>query len=310
MSLKNFVRNPGSYFFRKEVSRKAYKGLCATLFLPVLAKRRRLAKKLPAPPIDVAIPEHIGFRMFDPASANSAFPTLEPLLRRLKVELARANEQQPPAEGKSYLRRISLETELWEIPEVRDFVMDDKLLSVVASYLGDLPILAAVKIFHSVPTTKQEGSQLYHSDHDDTKQVKVFVHLKDVTPDSGPLTLIPATESGAIRKRLGYEYGGKEGHIPDEAVFGDLKTRSENEIVGPVGSTILVDTSRCFHFGSRVQTADRLVFHVQFVTSTSFLFNPLTAYVPGAVSNRLLIPPYARQASPHGDPIRQGLLSF
>jgi len=148
--------------------------------------------------------------------------------------------------------------------------------------------LGSVKLLSSVPDYETaSGSQLYHCDHDDTRQVKLFLHVSDVDRESGPLHLIPAELSSEIKGHLNYRYGGNQGHVSDKEIFGEIAKDREVAILGKRGTFSLVDTSRCFHFGSRDMKKQRLVFYVQYLSPSNFLHNPFGNYMPKYFAKKL-----------------------
>jgi hypothetical protein len=88
-------------------------------------------------------------------------------------------------------------------------------------------------------------------DPTDSTQVKVWVYCSDVGLDSGPLTILPAAASDLLAERIGYAMDERY-RIPDDVVE-SLKTDKTVPLVGRTGSVSFVDTSCCFHFGSRVE---------------------------------------------------------
>ncbi|MEM8713268.1 MAG: hypothetical protein AAGG01_20170, partial [Planctomycetota bacterium] len=90
-------------------------------------------------------------------------------------------------------------------PELVDSMVTDELLDCVSDYLGAVPVLRRVAIGYS-PGQPEEadedewgGSQLFHYDGEDDRQVKLFVLLSDVEDDRhGPLTFLPAAASRRV----------------------------------------------------------------------------------------------------------------
>lgn len=148
-----------------------------------------------------------------------------------------------------------------------------EIVASAAGYLGCVPILQYLNVWHSRHVDDEPiKSQLYHCDSDETEQLKVFVLCEAVTPESGPLTWVPASQSQAIRDRLQYMYDSK---LTDQQVHDALGARPrEIELTGPSGTVAFLDTSRCLHFGSRFRdkSAHRLVVMFQYVTPLAFIF--------------------------------------
>ena len=145
------------------------------------------------------------------------------------------------------------------------------VIAAVSSYLGMVPVIAYLQVFYSEANSDEaRSSQLFHCDADATSQVKIFVLCSEVTRSNGPLTLLDAKTSRNVRSRLGYHFGGK---IKDKRLAGIIDESDHVPIVGPPGTVCFVDTTQCFHFGSRVEsgTAPRLVTMIQYLTPSSFM---------------------------------------
>ncbi len=155
----------------------------------------------------------------------------------------------------------------------------EDVLSTISAYLGTAPLLTNVNVYLSSSTGRDPiSSQLLHCDADDTAQVKIFVLCSEVTEASGPLMIMDASASEALRKKVGYRYNGR---LTDEdaiAATGDLNMQA---LEGPEGTVCLVDTSRCFHYGSRVKedAPPRLAAMIQYLTPHSFMLprNPTSS---------------------------------
>jgi hypothetical protein len=101
----------------------------------------------------------------------------------------------------------------------------------------------------------------------------VWIHLQDVIPESGPLTVLDASLSESFAEEIGYD-SSVEYRIPDEKVESFARDDSLTLFEGPAGTIDFVDTSRCFHFGSRVEEGSpvRRVFFAKYVTPYAFKF--------------------------------------
>ena len=174
----------------------------------------------------------------------------------------------------AFLRSILTNQDLASNPKLIDFALSDSLLGLVTNYLGTIPHLNRIDLLYSVNHGGDEAisSQIYHLDPEGTRQAKLFMNLRDVGPDEGPFTFIPASETtrivNAIKKRRLEDTQMAAGRYSDdelEAVGGLKKAIS---VDGPKGSAALVDTSRCLHFGSRVKPGTyRLCLYIQYCTS-------------------------------------------
>jgi hypothetical protein len=155
------------------------------------------------------------------------------------------------------------------------FALSEHVLAPVCAYLGLVPVLYEFDVWYSMPQPDEpQASQLWHLDHDDEKQVKVWVHCSDVDEASGPLTVIDAATSDEVAERLGYDFG--EGHRVADDQVEELAGPAVTRLEGAAGTVHFVDTSRCFHMGSRVAPGGtpRRVFVAQYLTPYAFRFRP------------------------------------
>jgi hypothetical protein len=110
---------------------------------------------------------------------------------------------------------------------------------------------------------------LFHLDHEDPRQVKLFVAINDIDADTGPFMFVAQEDSDAADRHLQYRF--EQGSIEDQEFFGVASRSSVRTFVGPAGSGLLVNTSRCYHCGGRANVKERLILQVQYVS----LFNCL-----------------------------------
>jgi hypothetical protein len=150
-------------------------------------------------------------------------------------------------------------------------------LSLVTNYLGTIPHLNRVDLLYSVSHGGEEAisSQIYHLDPEGRRQAKLFLNLRDIGPDEGPFTFIPAEASEQIIKAIKQTRSADSEdatlvmgrYLDDElARVGGLDTSIS--VMGKEGSAVLVDTSRCLHCGSRVKPGTyRLCLYIQYCSS-------------------------------------------
>lgn len=135
------------------------------------------------------------------------------------------------------------------------------LLDAVTEYLGEVPILGNVTIMVSVPNNSQVGSQLYHLDFADEKQIKLFIYVDEVTQDNGPFTFTPISVTNELIKAYGYD----RGRLTIDEVEKAVGAEKEIKVTGPAGTALLCDTSRCLHYGSNRNKTTRVVLLIQYV---------------------------------------------
>jgi len=122
------------------------------------------------------------------------------------------------------------------------------LLGVVAGYFGELAFLEYILLTYSLPSSSPlKSSQLWHQDHDNDRMIKFFIYLSDVEKnEDGPFTLLPKEAQKKIKNSFFTR------HLSDTEVQNSYPLSQSVQIKGRKFSAFLVDTSVCYHMGSRV----------------------------------------------------------
>lgn len=238
----------------------------ATRFFKDAPRRSAMAA---LPDAGVSIPVDAGFLVMPP----DRFPETAAIVADARAALDRFDGS-APRQGKNkkrFLQDVLDRSTLTLESAVVGFALRPDVLAMVSRYLGIVPLLSTIAVFHSDTTDgAPTSSQLYHCDGDDITQVKIFVYCTDVTPESGPLTVLDATRTWQLQERTGYQFRDRLSDAKVRKIIGDA---TGYPILGPSGTAAFVDTSRCFHFGSRVAPAapPRLVTMIQYQTPYSFV---------------------------------------
>lgn len=235
------------------------------------ADRYRLASELAGRP-EVSIRSESGFAMLPPEiieGAGAVVAAANELIDGIGHDELMSRNTKDGFMAKGFLPQAAYEL---DSPYMR-FILGEDVIAAVSTYLGLVPVLKQVDVWYSVHAgDAPKSSQRWHLDSADTTQVKVWIHVSDVGPDSGPLTVVDASTSERIADEIGYDFG--EGHrVPDER-FEELAGPAVTALEGPAGTVHFVDTSRCFHFGSRVEAGGtpRRIFMAQYLTPYAFRF--------------------------------------
>ena len=155
---------------------------------------------------------------------------------------------------------------------LRKLIISNDFLSPITEYLGSFPILWSSQVWFSPNKKFTLGrSQNYHMDNEDYRQIKCFIPLENINDENGPLTIIDANKTMKIFERLKQEKIIKYKHakISDEIMY---KLHDKNEsikLTAKVGEILYVDTSRCYHYGSRPSPKSRKVLFLQFFSINS-----------------------------------------
>lgn len=157
--------------------------------------------------------------------------------------------------------------EMWDTHDCRkfpsfiDFATSSELLETVAHYLECIPALsttlpAGIRLIESNAAFDDQpdephDSQLWHIDYYSLPNVYVLVALQDITHAHGPWTFIPRTRSQEIKEQLGYWESRKGYRVSDEDFYAVADPSEVIEFTCPRGTVLFIESSGCFHYGSR-----------------------------------------------------------
>ncbi|MBI3757812.1 MAG: hypothetical protein HY267_07545 [Deltaproteobacteria bacterium] len=159
------------------------------------------------------------------------------------------------------------------------------ILSVVGSYLGEIPWLRYIILTESI---YQPGgithSQKWHLDFDDARMLKLFVYLSDVdSPENGPFRMIGRGATTRVRNSFFRR------HLSDEEVFAHVDREDVIDMFGSCLSSFIVDTSRVYHCGSRMtQGHSRLLYTALFTAFPSIYPRASDMFTAGPGSEGLV----------------------
>ena len=173
---------------------------------------------------------------------------------------------------KSFLLNHALDMFNPDHKPLLDLATDPELLAIIAEYLGDVPVLASIAIWFSPNDGDTiQRSQLFHIDGEDSRQIKCFLPIETVTSDSGPLTILSAEDSEEVYTTLKRQkrITKRNEKLEDEVIYDLIPEKRKVQVTGNPGTVAMVDTSRCYHYGSRPAKHSRLQLHVQYYTPYS-----------------------------------------
>ncbi len=222
----------------------------------------------------VKIDPELGYRWIEPGE----LPGMDALIHSCDGVIDGARPHLPRLEAEAPGRyRIAFDLlgddGLDERPELVDAMVSDELLACASDYLGGVPLLRRVAVGYSPGQEQPDGepwagSQLFHFDGEDDRQIKVFVLLSDVEDErDGPLTFLPAAASREAVRKLGGRPVGPVGSYMRAGPYADEEVRRVVDpadlvtMTGKRGRILLLDTSTTLHQGSRVHHGrERTVF--------------------------------------------------
>jgi len=249
-----------------------------------IRRRRLLAARMPSLPLAREIAAALESRgyYFTSVAALGGDPAVVDYCRALGAPVAHksAKDVATLRNGKSKVYWLDLfeDKEIHPNP-VLDFVTLPVLLQAAARYLGEVPILSYISLFFTPPGTAHLmiGSQGWHRDNEQMRQMKIFLLANPVDSAAGPSKLLPKPHSSARG------YRNYPGYFTDDQFreFG-LPEKEVVEFTGETGSVLLIDTSALFHCGSRTKTQPRL----QMIAA----YHPLMSNLPYRVFKAAQLP--------------------
>ena len=251
-------------------ARDAYVRFRKVTSLPTLIRRRWAARSLPRNAF--TIPPGAGFLVLPPGR----FPEVDAITAAAQATVAAADMDAKSKTGhKTFLVSLLNQSDLTLDSPFMRLALRPDIVSAVAGYLGVLPILEYINVLCSNHVQEPPSkSQLLHCDSDAETQVKIFVLCTEVTTENGPLVILGADSSRRLRARVTYRHNHR---VTDEEAVAALGSLDDlHAITGPPGTICCVDTSRCFHYGSRIAapTGRRLVVLMRYLTPWAFIMPP------------------------------------
>jgi hypothetical protein len=233
-------------------------------------RRREALQRLPVVADEIEISEEAGCLLLDSEKlpVMAAVDEARGLMDRLGLRESSDAQVDRPFASASIGEHLAPDSPILKL------ALDRRIVAGVSRYLGMVPIFEDMILMYS-PNRQQleRSSQFYHLDGQDTRTIQIFIHLNDIGPDSGPLTLLPAAATEKIANQITYRKVGATKRIDDSIVdrspFGD----QVQVVTGPAGTACLIDADRCFHFGSRAGGQPRMTLVIQYYTPFAFAFD-------------------------------------
>ena len=276
--IKTFIKVPGEFFrYRSKFLRKFYHFLSKYLHFKTYHLRKLNnnfhigTKALPD-----FIDQKVGYKRYSKKTLEKWNIEIDDLIINIKKKLSSINLDEINKKDENIIKLFSSKDYNCSSSEFK-FVSNENLLKIISEYLGSVPLLTHISLWYSPNSKSHDGSsQIYHLDHEDFKQVKGFLYIYDVDENSGPLNIINAYQSNFIQKKINYRLNENSKRVSDETI---KKLKAKNLVIdevimsGESGDLVLVDTSNCFHFGSRLASKPRFVLAFQYITPYAFTIN-------------------------------------
>lgn len=198
------------------------------------------------------VTEAAGFDRFDVSDHSIGRAAVDRCVELFDEALRDGSFEEKLTKEFTTARRIDLFAP--ENESILRFALCSDVLAPICRYLGTFPILVRPSLWYATNTRDSgKGSQRYHLDQSDNRQVKLFIHLGRVDHHTGPFTVLRADQSMQLFDRLKRDgviqrrYHPLEDDVVRKALGADLST----VVAGDTYSGVAVDTCRCYHYGSR-----------------------------------------------------------
>lgn len=163
---------------------------------------------------------------------------------------------------RSFFQQILTDEHIARFPSILDFATSSEVLLPIIRYMKLIPVLSVSKPlgvrlnesdvrFAPSSNGAYQESQLFHRDFHDAPMVYCIVTLREVTLRCGPFSILPASESQKATAALKYGARGSAYRITDDQMYAVADRSRLVEQIAPPGTILFVDSSACFHYGSR-----------------------------------------------------------
>lgn len=203
---------------------------------------------------------------------SHSLPHLEPMLEQANEVIEERTGTQWEEFTRPFLQNLLPQEWLTRYPALLDFATSSALAGSIARYAGSVPVLSkaqprgvrimeASTVYDPTPTGPLRNSQMMHRDPHALPLVYVIVALRDVTPQSGPFEWVGIEASDRVGSEIDEGARRRPHYLPDEQVRPRFRDGEVHEFIVPKGTVLIIDSSRCFHCGSRNPVNPR--YHLQ-----------------------------------------------
>ena len=170
------VKEPSILFrYGSPKTREKYQKISRILRSDVFKQRRLIGEKILLSGNNLAIQETKGFKLEEPF----ALPETRKAVDNARELFSQANLDQIKLEAKKdYLLEIPIQSALTFNSPIIKLALEPSIIKAASHYMGMLPLLTQVQLWHSPNENVIEGgSQFFHLDYADVRQVKIFVFI-------------------------------------------------------------------------------------------------------------------------------------
>ncbi len=217
---------------------------------------------------------------------SRSLPHLERLIDEMDAVIEERGLRPWAHHGKPFLKDI-LPQRAWEThASILDFACAPEAVLPAARKAGFVPPLSGslppgIRLMESStkfdpqPDGPWRQSQLWHIDYHCDPTIYLAVAIREITPDDGPLHYLGEAASARVAEALGYRGRGAPYRVNDEVMRSLVDSTEVRQFTGPPGTALWIDSSRCFHFGSRSPAKPRYQMQYSFVSPVRNDFSDL-----------------------------------
>lgn len=204
--------------------------------------------------------------------ASQTLPHMERMLREANEVIDRRTGTQWEIFARPFLQNLLPQEWLTQYPALLDFATSSAVLGPLARYAGFIPQLSGwhprgVRIMESsnrydpAPPGSLRNSQMLHRDFHAVPLLYVIVALRDIGEESGPFVWAGIEASDRVARQVVDGARGNPHWYPDVRIRGFFKEEEFHRFTVRAGTVLFIDSSRCFHYGSRNPVVPR--YHLQ-----------------------------------------------
>ena len=208
---------------------------------------------------------------------SHSLPHLDRLIEEMDAVIDERGLQKWEDLGKPYLQNILPEDAPLRYPSLVDFGTSSRVMAVVTPSYGygphfstSLPrgirLQESSTVHDPTPLAPWRDSQNWHRDYHTEPTFYVITLIREVTDECGPLHWVSASVSERVTEAFRYRSRHCSYRITDEQFYSVVDASEVHVLVGPPGTTLFIDSTACFHMGSRNPVVPR--YQVQYAYSS------------------------------------------
>ncbi|WP_341913899.1 hypothetical protein [Ferrovibrio terrae] len=170
-----------------------------------------------------------------------------------------------------------------ELQPIVDYCQQDEVLNLVAQYIGEFPVIGDVSLMYTLPNNEMLGSQQFHRDVNQVRQLHMIVPIHDIDEDTGPFTFITKSKSSEIIDAIKHV----NERVEDSVIERFVRPDDFKRCTGKAGEVYFLNAHDCFHYGARCRSKPRLMLIVNFTSRFEGLEGTMALY---RCANRANVP--------------------